>query len=150
MNLAFSEPMPARPVGEFRLDVRRHGLLIEQIAEPNLVVDNFKQIHSRLLGGSVTGRSVAAFGVGTSGTTPVGANTALTSAFTKALDSVTYPATNQVSFNFSLLATEANGKAILEFGLFTGDGTLYARKVRASALNKESDISFTGSWVITF
>lgn len=150
MDLAFCESPQARPVGEFRLDVLRRGVLLERTAEPNLVVDNFKLIHARLLGGSVTGRSVATFGVGTSGTTPAGANTALTSAFTKALDSVSYPATNQVAFNFSLLATEANGKAILEFGLFTGDGTLYARKVRASALNKESDISFTGSWVITF
>ena len=40
--------------------------------------------------------------------------------------------------------------AILEFGLLTGGDVLYARKVREAALNKDSDISISGSWTITF
>lgn len=145
-----TEPIQLHPTGEFRLHVWRRGVLIETVREPNLVVDNYKFLQARLLGGDVTNRSVTRFGVGTSGATPAGGNTALTAQFAKALDSVSYPAANQVSFNFSLGTAEANGKALLEFGLLTDDNTLYARKVRAVALDKTLDISFTGSWVITF
>lgn len=138
------------PSGLFVLDIFRRGRLIERVDEQNLIVDGSKQTHARLLGGDVASRSVGLFGVGTNGAAPAGANTALTGAFTKAIDSSSYPATNQVQFNFSLATTEANGIAILEFGLLTGAGALYARKVRALALNKDTDISLTGSWTISF
>jgi hypothetical protein len=88
--------------------------------------------------------------MGTNGTAPAGGNTSLTSPFTKVLAGITYPNTNQVEFDFTVLTSEANGMAILEFGLFTAGGVLYARKVRAAALNKASDLSFSGSWIITF
>lgn len=139
-----------RPSGVFELAIYRRGRLIQEVREHNLVVDNYKVTHARLIGGDVTNRSITTFGVGTNGTAPVAGNTALTGAFTKAIGSVTYPASNQVSFAFSLASGEANGMAILEFGLLTGGGLLYARKVRSVALNKESDISFTGTWTITF
>jgi hypothetical protein len=138
------------PSGIFMLQVFKNGDLVEVFEEKNLIVDNSKQIHARLLGGSVSGQSVATIGFGTSGTAPVVGNTALTGAFTKAVDSVTYPLTNQVTFNFSLGSGENNGMAILEFGLITAGGALYARKVRSTALNKASDISLSGSWTITF
>lgn len=141
---------PSAPHGRLRITVWRGDEIIEEMDEQNLIVDVSKTIHSRLIGGSTTGKTVTTIGFGTSGTAPVAGNTALTSAFTKAVDSVTYPASNQVQFNFSLGSTEANGKDILEFGLLTGDGSLYARRVRSGVLSKQSDISLTGSWVITF
>lgn len=138
------------PSGLFVLDIYRRGELIERVEEKNLIVDNSKQTHARLLGGDVVNRSVTKFGVGTNGTAPAAGNTTLTASFTKAVDGTTYPATNQVQFSFSLASAEANGMAILEFGLFTAAGVLYARKVRATALNKDTDISFSGSWTISF
>lgn len=138
------------PSGLFVLNVFRRGELIERMEEKNLIVDGSKQVHAKLLGGDVTNRSVTQFSVGTSGTAPAAGNTTITSPYTKALDLVTYPATNQVQFSFSLGTGEANGKAILEFGLLTAGGVLYARKVRTLALNKESDISFAGTWTISF
>lgn len=138
------------PTGRLQYEVRRGGALIETVDEKNIIVDLSKQIHAKLLGGNVTNQSVTKIGFGTSGAAAAAGNTALTGAFIKALDSVTYPATNKVQFNFSLLSTEANGTAILEFGLFTGDTTLYARRIRTAALNKDSDISLSGSWTITF
>jgi hypothetical protein len=45
---------------------------------------------------------------------------------------------------------EANGKAIMEFGLICTDGTLFARKNRAKAIEKDSDISLEGKWRIIF
>lgn len=139
-----------RPRGEFILNVYRGGELIEEYRDANLVVDGSKQILSRLLGGTVANNSVTQISFGTSGTDPVAGNTSITSPFTKAIDTVTYPSANQVSFNFSLGTGEANGKAVLEFGLLTAAGALFARKTRASALNKESDITLSGSWVISF
>jgi hypothetical protein len=140
----------SRPRGEFILNVFRGSELIEQYRDKNLVVDSSKQVLAKLLGGTVTGNSVTQIGFGTSGTAPDVGNTSITNPFQKAIDSVTYPATNQVSFNFSLGTGEANGKAILEFGLLTAAGALFARKVRAAALNKDTDITLSGSWVISF
>lgn len=138
------------PSGHLHLEVFKGGKLIEVFDEKNLVVDGSKQQHARMLGGDVASRSVTTFGVGTNGTAPAVGNTALTSAFTKSIDTVSYPDTNKVQFDFSLSSAEANGKAILEFGLMTAGGILYARRIRSSALNKEADISISGSWVITF
>jgi hypothetical protein len=138
------------PEGLFVLNIYRRGELIERFEEKNLIVDSSKLIHAKLLGGDVANRSVSKFGVGTNGAAPAGGNNALTAAYVKAVDDVTYPATNQVAFDFSLGVGEANGKAILEFGLFTTGDVLYARKIRATPLNKENDISFAGTWTISF
>lgn len=138
------------PSGLFVLDVFRRGELIEHYEGENLIVDGSKQAHAHLLGGDVANRSVTQFAVGTNGAAPAAGNNALAGAFIKAVDAVTYPASNQTQFAFSLGVGEANGKAILEFGLLTAGGVLYARKIRAAALNKESDISFTGTWTISF
>lgn len=138
------------PSGHFLLKVYRRGLLVERVDEKNLIVDLFKQVHAKLLGGSVAGKSVTQIGFGTSGAVAAPGNTVLTGAYVKALDTVTYPASNQVQFNFSLGSGEDNPMSILEFGLLTADSTLYARKVRATALNKDTDLSFSGSWTISF
>lgn len=140
----------APPKGHFLLKVFRRGLLVDEVDEPNLIVNGSKLIHAQLLGGNFSNNNVNTIGYGTNGTAPAGGNTALTGAYTKALDSVTYPASNQVQFNFSLASGENNGMAILEFGLLTGASALYSRKTRATALNKDTDISFTGSWTISF
>ena len=138
------------PVGILRYDVFLNGELIESVEENNLIVDGAKGVLSALLGGSVSGKSVTKIGFGTNGTAPVGDNTALTGAYVKAVDSVTYPTSTSVQFNFSLGTSEANGTAIIEFGLLTADNTLFSRRVRSSAINKASDISFVGTWTIQF
>lgn len=138
------------PSGLFLLNVFRDGELIEVFEEKNLIVTSSKQIHARLLGGAVANQSVTQIGFGTNTTAPVAGNTGLTGTYLKAIDGVTYPATNQVAFAFSLGASENNGVNIGEFGLFTAGGVLYARKTRTAAIPKASDLSFSGSWVITF
>lgn len=137
------------PSGRFKLTVFRRGILVEEIDEPNLIVNLSKGIHAQLLGGNFAGNNVSVIGFGTNGTAPAAANTSLTGAYTKALDGVSYGA-GAVTFAFSLLATEANGLAIQEFGLITASGALYARKTRSRVLNKDSDFAFTGTWTITF
>lgn len=140
----------ARPSGVLELRAFRRGQLIDGWSDDNLVVDNYKITHARMLGGDTVNRSVTKISVGTNGTAPVAGNTVITAPFTKALSSVVYPASNQVRFSFSIGTGEANGMAIMEFGLLTAGDLLYARKTRSAALNKESDISLTGTWTITF
>lgn len=139
-----------RPSGLFTLEVFRLGELIQRFQEENLVVNGAKTGIARLLGGDTANRPITQIGFGTSGTAPAAGNTSLTGAYLKNVDSVTYPAAGQVSFAFSLASGENNGMAILEFGLFTATGTLYARKTRATALNKAADITLSGTWVLTF
>lgn len=149
MNLTlanFSKP----PHGRFLLTVFHRGIQVEHTDDRNLIVDGSKFLHARLLGGDVTGHSVSQIGFGTNGSAPAAGNSALTGPFLKTVDAVSYPAANSVQFDFSLASGENNGMAILEFGLVTTDGALYARKVRNSVLSKTTDISLTGSWIITF
>jgi hypothetical protein len=138
------------PKGHFKLWVRRNGVLVEHVDRPNLIVNGSKQIHAALLGGNVTNNSVTKIGFGQGSAAASPTDTALTEAYVKAVDGVTYPASNEVSFQFSLATGENNGVPIWEFGLITAGNVLYAHVVRSSALNKDSDISFTGSWIISF
>jgi len=149
VSLELADQLSA-PTGEFRLRVYRGSELIEEFIEKNLIVDGSKLIHAKLLGGAVANNSVTQISFGTSGTAPASGNTSITNPYTKAIDTVTYPASNQVSFNFSLGTSENNGAAIMEFGLLTAGSALYARKVRAAALSKASDLTLSGSWIITF
>lgn len=154
MSLSICDKFERAPSGLFVLEVYRRGELIDLIEEPNLIVVGSQQVHAKLLGGAVANQSVTQISFGTNGTAPVFGNTALTGAYTKALDAVSYPATNQVQFNFSLgvggTDIAAYGMAISEFGLLTAGSVLYARKVRSAPLNFNSDISFQGTWTISF
>jgi hypothetical protein len=77
-------------------------------------------------------------------------DTALTSPYVKNLAGAAYPQEGQVSFSWNLTTSEANGKAIMEFGLLTADGKLFCRRTRTTPINKESDISLEGTWTIIF
>lgn len=136
--------------GRLQFEVFRGCDLVETFDEQNLIVVGSKTALSRLIGGAFTGKNITNIAFGTNGTAPGAGNTTLTGSYSKAVDTITYPASNQVRFAFSLGTTEANGMAILEFGLITADATLFARKTRSAALNKDSDLSLSGSWTLTF
>ncbi len=142
--------MQRAPSGLFVLRVYRRGELVEVFEERNLIVVGSQQAHAKLLGGDVANQSVTRIGYGTNGTAPTFSNTSLTGAYTKIIDTVSYPASNQVQFAFSLGLGEANGMAISEFGLITAGGTLYARKTRSMPLNKGDDIALAGTWTVSF
>jgi hypothetical protein len=150
VSILLRDDLEKQPSGVLSYRVFRNGELIEEVEDNNLIVVGSQVTHARLLGGDVTNRSITQIGFGTNGTAAAFANASLTGAYTNNVAAPTYPATNQVSFGFSLGTTEANGIAILEFGLLTAGGILYARKVRSTALNKASDITLSGTWVISF
>lgn len=136
------------PVGRLILDIFEDGKHIEHFDQNNLIVSGTRNVLASLLGGGAG--PVTQIGFGTNGTAPSAGNTSLTSAYLKGFDSVEYPSSGLVKFNFTLGSTEANGKAISEFGLLTAAGILVARRVRSSPINKNAAISFTGAWLIQF
>lgn len=147
MKLADSLLLPS---GHFLMKVWRRGVLIDQMDEKNLIVIGSQATHAHLLGGDVANRSITQISFGTGAVAPDFGNTTITAPYTKALDSVSYPAANQVAFAFSLGSGEDNGMAISEFGLLTAGNVLYARRTRTSALSKDADIALSGTWTITF
>jgi hypothetical protein len=144
----FVEETPLK--GTLRYTVFKDGIPIEQFEESNLIVNGARIQMAHLIAGDVVDRSIACISVGTNGDAPTVADTAITGDFTKAVDGFEYPANGQVQVNWKLLVSEANGMAIREFGLLTEDGALFARRIRANPLYKESDISIEGEWIIIF
>lgn len=136
--------------GSFELTVRHiDGRILEHYIDSNLIVNGGRTAVMRLLGVGDTDKQLTKLSVGTNGTAPVGTDTAITGAFTKALGTVSFPSVSSVKFDWTLTAGEANGIAIREFGLMCDDDTLFARKVR-ELINKNSDIILNGSWTISF
>jgi hypothetical protein len=136
--------------GCFRIRIYRGGILVEKYEDPNLIVNGAKTAMTRLIAGAAAGKNINRIALGTNGNMPTPNDAAITAPVIKTISGVLYPANNQVEFDWSLATTEANGKAISEFGLLCADGTLFARKARAKPLNKESDISIEGEWIIIF
>lgn len=144
------ERFPIR--GIFDLRVYRNGILIEEYHNHNRIVDGARRYASRLFAGDVTGRNIAKIAFGTNGTAPADTDSAITGKFEKAISDISFSEDGLVQADYELLATENNGKAIMEFGLLAADGTLLARIVRDpdKPIFKEKDISLLGSWAFQF
>ena len=121
--------------------------LVEEYEERNLIVNAGKASMANLLSSGSAVKRITKIGFGTDGTAPSSGDTGLTSSFVKNVDSYSYPDSTSVVFAWSLGYTEANGKAIQEFGLISNDNTLFARRTRAT-INKTSDLRLEGTWKI--
>jgi len=100
------------------------------------------------LANETAGNYITSISFGTATNRPTVGDIAITDAFTKNVSGYSFPSTTSVKFDWTLLTTEANGKAITEYGLLTQDGSLFSRKVRG-VINKEADVLINGSWTIT-
>ena len=141
----------AAPTGSLAVRVWRHGVLIEDSLHNNLIVGGSKLIHAQLLGGAVAGNSIVEVGFGSTLSPAAPGNTSLSlDAYTKAVDDITYPLPNQVSFHITLGNLEANGQLISEYGLLTASGALYARLVRSAPLIKDLSMALDAQWTVTF
>lgn len=138
------------PKGIFELRVyNADGCLIDQYEDWNLIVNGGRSAIASLIGAATSTKDVTQIAFGTNGASPVLTDTAITGAFTKAVGAVSYPATGQVRFAWSLELAESNGVTIREYGLLCQDNTLFARKVRAD-IAKTSDVRLEGTWTIIF
>jgi hypothetical protein len=124
--------------------------LIEETEDHNLIVNGARNQMARLIAGDFEDRNITKISFGTSGKEPTVDDTTITNAFTKNVAGFTYPAMGQVTISWTLLTSEDNGQAIMEFGLVCEDDTLFSRRVRANPIYKASDISIEGQWTIIF
>ena len=141
----------ATPKGIFNLKVfNAAGKLLEEYTHDNLIVTLGKTAQAKLVGGGSgwENKKVTEMKFGTDGTDPSSGDTTITAPFTKTV-TATFPDSTSVVFEWSLATSEANGKAIQEFGLICADGTLFARRTRA-VINKTSDLRLEGTWKIQF
>jgi len=144
----FVEKVPLR--GTFGMKVFKSGKLVEEILDDNLIVNVARNQMAHLVAGETTGRKIAKIAFGTSNTEPNAADTSIANQWAKAISGFSYPESGKVQFDWELLVTENNGMAILEFGLLTVDGQLFARKIRTNPIHKASDISIEGHWTLIF
>lgn len=135
--------------GSIEINVYKHGKLIETIRKQNLVVTNGLQMLANLLGGTILNNVPQMIGFGTGTAAPILSDNTLTGITTKTLGTPTYPNPNQIAFPFSVLTTDANMN-VTEMGLLTANSTLFNRIVLTNPIIKDSSISFTGTWTITF
>ena len=125
----------------------------------NLFVDQGRQLlaYAFALRSPIQNFVCQGFGVGT-GTTPakttdvaLQAPVALAStAYTGPLDSIDFLSAFVVRAAFTLGLADANGSLITEMGLFSGNNTLIARRVRTVGINKTSDFAPTFTWRLRF
>jgi hypothetical protein len=137
--------------GSLELIVRRSGRVVLHDKDRNLIVNGARQNMARLLTGEGSNRIINRIAVGTNGAPPSPTDTAITNAFMKPITSFSYPTPTSARFNFLIKENEANGMAIMEFGLIAADGSLFARRTRGGkVIEKEDDLEIEGFWTILF
>ena len=128
---------------------------------PNLFLDQGRQLIAYAFGfrAPIENYTVQKFGVGTGLTAARVTDVALESAVplasgfgatTAPITSVDFLTAFVMRVGFNIAVGDANGYLLTEFGLFSGNDTLLARKVRSVGINKTSDFSPTLTWRIRF
>lgn len=141
----FGDSLPVR--GCLRLRIKRCRVVVEDWEDDNLVVDipRIEIARGIAQGGAIL--PVTHIAIGTNGTAPAPGDTSISQAFIKPLLSVSRPSPTSVVCAFSILAADANGMVIREFGLLRSDGTLFARRTRGP-IEKSEDLEIEGEWTI--
>ena len=145
--------------GELRYTVYKNGVPIEKFDDKNLILFGTRIRLAHLITGDesvfslaeiFSGLAINKIAIGTNGDIPTGHDTVIIDPFTKTFERFDYPDIGHARFFWKINEDEANGKAIREFGLLTQDNTLFARRFRDKPINKDSDISIDGEWIIAF
>jgi len=126
---------------------------------PNLFLDQGRQLLVFAFGfrAPIENYVCGKFGVGTGTTAARVTDLALETPITLAsgdttgpVDSIDFLSAFVVRVAFTLGANDANGYAITEQGLFSGNDTIMARRVNSVAINKTSDFAPTLTWRLRF
>jgi hypothetical protein len=136
--------------GSFRVKVWEQDRVIRDYQKHNLIVDGAKGVMARLVGGDADGHFISKIACGTSADEADPADTAVTGAFVKDVEDISFPEPDQVQFDLHIGSDENNGQTINEFGLLTENDTLFARIVMDEPINKTHQISVDIEWVIIF
>lgn len=154
MQMVF-EDAPQKTRGEFHIEVRRKGKLIDEFHDHNLVVNGGRCRLAELVTGKST-KCITHIGIG-SGSEPEDENdTELVEQQLFELSATSVDG-RDAKFEFIIGEDEANGLDIREFGLFCSDGTMFSHRVRrneetgkVSVIGKDVDIELRGYWILHF
>jgi hypothetical protein len=153
--------------GELNYTVLRGGEAIGRYSERNMIMTLGRVAVARLFAG-LPGGNGAKIGVGEDGSPVSPEQTSLTNQSLVEASTIGFAqavtadgilswvpsdtATPNVRFEFGFGPNDANGLSIMEFGLFTHDGVMFARRIRASGkpIGKDEDLSIEGYWIIRF
>lgn len=126
----------------------------------NLLVDQGRQLLAFCFGfrSPISNFTCQQFGLGTGTTAPAVTDVAIespiflnsVSANTAPILGVDFLTPFVVRVSYQIALGDANGFLITERGLFSGNGTLFARHVSAAGINKTSDFSPTLTWRLRF
>jgi hypothetical protein len=125
----------------------------------NIFTDQGRQLLAYLFGARspVTSFACSKFSVGTGVTAASASDVALEAPITLStgstlgnVESIDYLTAFVVRVSFTLGLTDANGYLINEEGLYSGNGSLIARRVRSVGINKTSDFAPTLTWRLRF
>lgn len=131
----------------------------EMCLGPNLFLDQGRQLLAYCFAfrSPIENFVCSKFGVGTGTTAAAVTDVALeapvalaSGAYTGAVESIDFLSAFVVRVAFTLGLSDANGSLITEQGLFSGNNSLIARRVRTVGINKTSDFAPTFTWRIRF
>jgi hypothetical protein len=124
-------------------------ILIACYDSNNLITISGLQLVTYLLSGEPGNNKVTKVGVG-DGTDPTHkSDVGLSNAYIKDIDYYTFDAENIINYKISMDTGDGNGLNISEFGLFSGDEQLFARRIQTPVIPKDSDIIIEGNWTVS-
>lgn len=138
--------------GRLQLDIFQEidgeKVKIGSIDDANKITLSGKQVMAYLMTGEPGNHKISKFGVGTGASFPDDYDTGLTNAYIRDLVGYRFLEDTVIQWDFAIGPSEANGKDISEFALYSQDEQLFARKVRTPAITKDSSISLAGQWTV--
>jgi hypothetical protein len=154
VDLGWIVPSPGRSPSGWGLD--KHEVSLGS----NLFLDQGRQLLAFCFGfrAPISDYTCQKYGVGTGTTAPQVSDVTLEAPITLAsvastvasIDGVDFLSPFVVRVSYTVALGDANGNLITERGLFSGNGTLFARHVTSAGINKTSDFSPTFTWRIRF
>jgi hypothetical protein len=134
--------------GVCRINVWRGDRLVEAEVGENLVTAAGRDAWARLAVGSLA-TLVADVGFGDGTAAPLATDTALAAArIWRPVGTVDAPSAGVLRVAWSLPVGLIVDGALSEIGLRASDGTLVARRVRATPIPMAPDVQLTGEWTI--
>lgn len=149
-SLRLSDALRGALEGHLYLRVERRGRVVEEWNDHNLIMDAARPRIRDLCSGEMTNTFISHLGVGEGQRAATPTDTSLERCVMVPFSNVGKPDATTARFGFLIGPDIANGLAIREFGLFCGDGILFAKRVRDRVIEKDADVSIFGYWDIHF
>jgi hypothetical protein len=133
----------------YKLDPVHGKTLINTFNDSNLITISGLKLITYLLAGEIGNNKVTKIGVGDGDVYPHASDTGLTNAYITDITSYSYLKNNIIQYKILIGTGVGNGLNISEFGLFSGDEVLFARRLQSPSIPKQNDIIIEGVWSVS-